>query len=633
MAYNFQASAVFSGTDQMSAAVKKMQTNTTAAAGKMGKDLDNTAKRADALKSKIGGIGDIAKGVAIGNLIAKGVTMATGAIKNLVLSVDEFVQRADNVRMSAMKIGLSAEGFQKLAHAADSAGVSADKLQAGFNALNKNLGQYAIGGGTLYKYLSEHTAGYMEQLAGVKSNTEAFYILGKAIADESDIAARAALGNAAFGKSWAELAPLFIQGAEGLRKIADSEKMLSALNVNLESGGLVKYLENTDKALLSQIKSAKTSKDALYSLADAVKKETDAVKKSKLLTAAFGKDAANYAELLTQGAEGLKKAEFQIPNLISDRQIAAAKLWNSTLGEVKKNIQGFGDVMRNAVINAAGPYLITLRDWINKNREFLKQRIAEAVQKAVIFIKQAVIEVQKAVRFFQQWGKTLLTLGGAVVTIIAIAKAINGIKIVLDGARAAMILFSGASAAAGVSAAGAGASAAASAGAFKNLALSINASKLATLGLVGVAIAGATAAWKVAEWGNKKLQKIDPAVPGMGNYYNLHYGARRKAWEKYEAEHPDEPTYAQRIEAAKNPAKEADDPMKELWEKMFAEMEEANAKWEKMLEEMEEQNKKMDEQTGAINGLADNGSDTSPARLRWGNMGEMDFYEIMRLGV
>jgi hypothetical protein len=536
MAYNFQASAVFSGTDQMSAAVKKMQTNTTAAAGKMGKGLDNTAKRADALKSAIGGVGKIAAGVALGSLIAKGITAATTQIKNLVSSIQEYSDRVDGIRTSALKTGLNVQEFQKLSWAAESNNVSVEKLQTGLTALNKSLGA-----GTLMKHLSEVNTGLAAQVKKAKTNTEVFNLLSDAIKSEGNIAKKSALLNAAFGKSGNELIPL-----------------------------------------------------------------------------------------LNQGAEAIRQAGENISHIISDREIAAAKLWNSTLGDVKKNIQGFGDVIRNHVINAAGPYLMILRDWINKNREFLKQRIAEAVQKAVIFIKQAVIEVQKAIKFFQQWGKTLLALGGAVVTIIAIAKAINGIKIVIDGARAAMILFSGASAAAGVSAAGAGTSAVAGATAFKGLAASIGASNLAMTGLIGLAIAGAAAAWKVVEWGNKKLQKIDPAVPGMGNYYNLHYGARRKAWEKYEAEHPDEPTYAQRVEAAKNPAKEAEDPMKELFEKMFGEMEEANAKYEKMLVEMEETNKKMDEQTGAITGLAEEKS--NPMRVRWENMG-LDYWETARLGV
>jgi hypothetical protein len=67
--------------------------------------------------------------------------------------------------------------------------------------------------------------------------------------------------------------------------------------------------------------------------------------------------------------------------------------------------------------------------------------------------------------------------------------------------------------------------------------------------LAGIGIIGAAAglAYTGAQIAHTKLEPVDPAVPGMGNYYNLNWGQRRKAWEKYEREHPDEPSYQQRI--------------------------------------------------------------------------------------
>jgi len=65
----------------------------------------------------------------------------------------------------------------------------------------------------------------------------------------------------------------------------------------------------------------------------------------------------------------------------------------------------------------------------------------------------------------------------------------------------------------------------------------------------GAAVLTAQALYTVADVAHAKLSKIDPAVPGMGNYYNLHPGAKRKAWERYEREHPGEPTYQERVNA------------------------------------------------------------------------------------
>ena len=347
MAYNFQASTVFSGTDQISQAVKKAQTNTKKSTGKMGKSLDDTGKHADALKTKIGSIGDIAKGVALGSLIAKGITAAAQQVKGLINSIGEYADRVDNIRTSAQKIGLGAQEFQKLSWAAESNNVSVDQIQSGFLNLNKSLGS-----GSLMKHLAETNSGLAATVKQAKTNTEIFNLFAGAIAKENDVAKRAALGASAFGKSWADLYPLLSQGAEGIKASGDA-----------------------------------------------------------------------------------------IPHLIGNREIAASKLFNSTIFEVKKNIQGFADVIRNAVINSAGGYLILLKEWIVTNREMIKDKIQEYVERAVAAVKKAVgviqnliKSVQKIIKFFKDFGKVIAFLAGVPAILFGIANAIiffkNSIMIV-----------------------------------------------------------------------------------------------------------------------------------------------------------------------------------------------------------
>jgi hypothetical protein len=274
-------------------------------------------------------------------------------MKNLVMSVDEFATRADNIRVSAMKIGLSAESFQQLAYAANTSNVSTEKLAAGFNALNKNLG----------------------------------------------------------------------------------------------SGALVKHLDGTNKALLDQVKSAKTNEQAFMAIADAISKETDVAKRTALGNAAFGKSWVELYPMLVRGAEGIQKAADAIPNLISDEQIAAAQLWNSTIGEIKRNLQAFGDVIRTAVIQYVGPYVLALQNWIAANREMIKQKIAEAVQKAVVVFKRMVSiiqdlikKAQAVIKFFKDWGPIILAVGGTVGVLFGIANAVIAIKNAIATVKAAFAI-------------------------------------------------------------------------------------------------------------------------------------------------------------------------------------------------
>jgi hypothetical protein len=353
---NWKAFTTFTAKDEISGAVEKAQKNTEKSSKRMGEDIEKTGRKVDGLASKWG---DIAKGVAVGTLIAAGVTKGISALKNLTASVGEFAARCDTVRVSAMKIGVSTEGFQRLAYAAETNNVSVDKLSSGFNLLNKQLGEMQRGQGSLYKYLGDNNKALLGQVQSAKSNSEVFGILADAISQETDIAKRAALGTAAFGKSWSELYPLLAQGAEGIKKAGDA-----------------------------------------------------------------------------------------IPSLISDRQIAAANLWNNSIGEIKRNIQGFGDVIRNAVIQYVGPYVLALKEWITANREIIKARIHEYVQKAVNVFKKAVSviaevikKVQSVVKFFQEWGRLILVIGGSVAVFWGFVSAIVAIKNAITVAKAAMTAF------------------------------------------------------------------------------------------------------------------------------------------------------------------------------------------------
>jgi len=366
---------MFNGKDTISGAVKQAQQTTEKCSKKMGEDIEGLGKKTDGLKDKfkglggipapggsgqkgIGGIGNIAGAVALGNLIASGVQKATAAMKNLVLSVNEYAVRADAAGKTSQKLGLSAESFQKLSYAAERSNVSSEKLSGSFNILNKNLGQFQLAQGNLYKHLSENNKALYDQVKAAKTNEEVFYTIADAISKETDVAKRSALGNAAFGKSWADLVPMINGGSDAIKAVGE-----------------------------------------------------------------------------------------QIPNLISNDSIAAATVWNSTWTEIKRNIQGFGDVIRNAVIEYVGPYVLALKDWINANREMIKQKIAEAVQKAVVVFKRAVgiiqdliKKVQTVVNFFREFGQIILVIGGAVGILWGVVSAVIAIKNAIATVKAAFAI-------------------------------------------------------------------------------------------------------------------------------------------------------------------------------------------------
>jgi len=107
MGLDWKAFVNFGGKDEISGVVDNARKSTEKASKGMGDSLSETGKKADTLKEKIGGIGDIAKGVALGNLISKGIESAISGANNRELikeKIHEYVQKAVVVFKKAVSI-------------------------------------------------------------------------------------------------------------------------------------------------------------------------------------------------------------------------------------------------------------------------------------------------------------------------------------------------------------------------------------------------------------------------------------------------------------------------------------------------------------------------------------------------
>jgi hypothetical protein len=567
MAIDYAAFVSFSAKDQISGVVDKARKNTEAGSKRMSESFAGAGRSADTLKEKIRGIGKIAGGVAIGALIAKGLQVGIRAVKNFVSSVGEYTARADEIRVSAMKIGMSAENFQRLSYAAASSNVDVGKLTTGFNTLNKSLGEMSRGQGALYK-----------------------------------------------------------------------------------------YLETTNRSLLSQVKNCKSNVQVFKTLADALKKETDITKKASLGTAAFGRQWAELLPLLSQGAEGIEKLGDNIPNLISDRNLAMASLWRSNLAEIKRHIQGFGDILRSAVIRHVGVYVLMLKDCITTNRELIATKINEFVVKFVNFVKAAIPVV---ISFFNFIKKLVITVYHFRKEIIAIGATIKVLQALVTGAKAvnsAMLLLKGTTAATG---GGMFASLSKLPQLFARIATAIGGVTLGVVGLFAASLIG------IQMLINKKYEALNNAVAKEYGLDREEMAEVRNTANERIATHNTNVTRMEDLLATNRQLRERalafegeDAAAKynhtisqtELWLKanpriqpdddsLFEELRK-DAALKKAQKDENDPMKKLEEELAKLNGnFEDYMSDfnifadsTSPAQLRWKNMG-YDFYETMRLGV
>ncbi len=173
--------------------------------GTMGRNVDRFARSADRAGANLGASWGKLRGI----ITTVAMAITTGAVAK---AIGDFTEKGDEVARMARTLGLSAEALQELEYAAKMADMSSEDLSGAFKKMNNNLGQLTTGTGSLYTYLKATNPKLALQLKYTKDSDAAFTALMDAISKEGDVAKRAALAQAAFGKSGQAL----IEMANGL---------------------------------------------------------------------------------------------------------------------------------------------------------------------------------------------------------------------------------------------------------------------------------------------------------------------------------------------------------------------------------------------------------------------------------
>lgn len=166
----------------------------------------------------------IAGQVAIGNLVSRGIGRGADLIKDMVKSVPEFAERADQIGRTALIVGTSAERWQRLAYAAKMTDTSTEGLQAAMQKLNKNMADLTVGKGTLMDIVRFGPKGLGQMIRSTHDTTEALMLLADAFKKTTDPQVRARMATAAFGKAGQELIPMLSEGREGLIRYMEAAR-------------------------------------------------------------------------------------------------------------------------------------------------------------------------------------------------------------------------------------------------------------------------------------------------------------------------------------------------------------------------------------------------------------------------
>ncbi len=189
---------------------------------KANKEIDKTTQKGETLGSKLStGFAAVGKGALV---LGTAAVAAGTALTGVAIST---ANAAGEISDASAAAGVSAEEFQKYAYAASMGGVSAETLTKSMARVNKTLADATEG---------NKAAGDAFARLGLDISTlsedEAFDAVVKKLADMEDETERNALANDIFGRSYADLAPLLNEGADGIQALKDEAVELGAVMSN-----------------------------------------------------------------------------------------------------------------------------------------------------------------------------------------------------------------------------------------------------------------------------------------------------------------------------------------------------------------------------------------------------------------
>lgn len=161
-----------------------------------------------------------------------------------------YLGNSDEVAKFARQIGWSAAALQELRYAYSLAGVGQEEFDKSVQILSRNVGDLRRKSGSLYTFLQDTSPKLGEALKKA-SPDQAFELIIKAMEAETDTAKRAALAQAAFGRSGAVMARGAIEGAEAIKKSREEIRKLGGVISDDALGGAEQLGDDIERLKMS----------------------------------------------------------------------------------------------------------------------------------------------------------------------------------------------------------------------------------------------------------------------------------------------------------------------------------------------------------------------------------------------
>jgi hypothetical protein len=147
---------------------------------------------------------------------AKFTAMAGAAGYALARIVNDAVKAGDDLATLSERVGLSVDAFAQLQFAAGKADVEQSEFNVAMDQFTKRLGEAKAGTGSLLMFLQKVSPALASQIKNATGTEQAFGLMVAAFEKVTDPAKRAALANAAFGRSGMQMGLFLGQGSAAI---------------------------------------------------------------------------------------------------------------------------------------------------------------------------------------------------------------------------------------------------------------------------------------------------------------------------------------------------------------------------------------------------------------------------------
>jgi hypothetical protein len=184
------------------------------ATDQMSATLEKAGRKLTGFQNKIAKFGSVATEsggyfMTLGNQIG-------GGMLNVVRAATDY---GDSAFKTAQKVGMQVEEWQKLAYAAELAGVGNDRLASGMAKFDKVLAAASSGTGGAARAFKDLGIQIKDAAGKIRAPQDILADVSNVFSRVRDGAEKSALAQELFGKSGAQLIPLLNSGAKGLEKM------------------------------------------------------------------------------------------------------------------------------------------------------------------------------------------------------------------------------------------------------------------------------------------------------------------------------------------------------------------------------------------------------------------------------